>query len=219
MKSCSFLAVSIWLLPSITLAQMAVQLGPRGEVAELRVGKTVYFTDIALSLVKPGWAGNIVDQQAADPTEVRIQKVGNVTTYTVNLHGEGVKVRMRERVTIADDEADLRYEIVPEQDVMTETVMLRGHMPTVTHAGKTSYFVDNDNSSNGLCPAELHRDRYVVYSGGAEWIGFVHPGDGALRVVPQGVALQYQDDRKWNTPAFSLLATCGGGKLPAGNPS
>ena len=41
MKSSSFLAATIWLLPSIALAQVAAQLGPRGEVTELRVGKVV----------------------------------------------------------------------------------------------------------------------------------------------------------------------------------
>lgn len=252
MRSRFLLIVVVWLLPSIALAQLAARLGPRGEIAEIRLGKTVYFTDVAVSLVKPDWAGNIVDQRAAEPAAVRIEKSGKVTTYRYTLQGEGVQVRVQERVDIDDKSVALQYEIVPVQDVLTETVVLRGLMPAETHAGVTHYVVGDVNSSGGLCPAALNRDAYVIYNGAAEWIGFAPRGalalrDGdkmgtgsaapsvgpreprpsevpvpilsqALRVVPQDLALQFQDDRKWNTPGFSLLATTRGGKLPAGKP-
>ena len=181
------------------------------------------------------------DQRAAEPAAVRIEKSGKVTTYRYTLQGEGVQVRVQERVDIDDKSVALQYEIVPVQDVLTETVVLRGLMPAETHAGVTHYVVGDVNSSGGLCPAALNRDAYVIYNGAAEWIGFAPRGalalrDGdkmgtgsaapsvgpreprpsevpvpilsqALRVVPQDLALQFQDDRKWNTPGFSLLAT------------
>ena len=67
-------------------------------------------------------------------------------------------------------------------------------------------------------PAELNEKKYILWSGDPEWLGFGVPGAGGLRVLPRDMGLQLQDDRKWNTPAFGLLATAGGGEHLARKP-
>lgn len=44
-------------------AQISVRVDPRGTLAEVRVGEAVYLRDMAVSLVKPGWSGNLADQR------------------------------------------------------------------------------------------------------------------------------------------------------------
>ena len=134
--------------------------------------------------------------------------------------GEGHSIRLRETAHISADKVALEYEITPEQTVDTEVVLLQGTMPAAIHAGKTSYLViDGGSATRGTCPAELNNDSYIVFGGvAADWIGFTRPGGSGLRVTPGQVSLQFQDNRKWSTPAFALLATGAGGRLAAGKP-
>ncbi|APW58937.1 hypothetical protein [Paludisphaera borealis] len=199
-------------------AQLALQIDARGTLAEVRVGDAIYLSDVAVTLVKPGWTGNLADQRAVDPATVRVHKAGRTTTYTMPLRGENLTAQLIERVTRDGDLVDVQYEVIPDQDVELETVLLQGSLATASHAGKTSYLVGGPTTSRGILPAELNDKNHILWSGDPEWLGFGLPGVGGLRVVPRDMGLQLQDDRKWNTPAFGLLATAGGGEHLARKP-
>ena len=219
MRFLSLLVAAYGLWPAMTHAQLTADFGPRGEITQLRVGELVYFKDVAVSLVKPGWAGQIVDQRAAEAAAVKVEKVGEATIYTVTLTGAGGQFRLRQTARVAADSVALEYELTPEQEVETEAVLLQGTMPTELHAGQTSYLLADGGVSRGRCPAELNRDAYVLFGGAAaEWVGFTRNQDPALRVTSPDANLQFQDNRKWNMPGFALLAISGGGRLPAGKP-
>ncbi len=148
---------------------------------------------------------------------MKVQKQNNSTIYTAALSGPGPTIRLREIATVTPRKVSLEYELTPEQDVETEVVLLQGTMPADVHAGKTHYLVVGEDAARGVCPAELNRDAYVVFGGrSADWVGFTRGNEPALRVIPLGAEVQFQDDRKWNTPGFALLAMAGGGKLAAG---
>jgi len=51
------IAVALCLMPAVAWAQLATEFGPRGEITRLSAGGVVYFQDIAVSLIKPGWSG------------------------------------------------------------------------------------------------------------------------------------------------------------------
>ena len=193
-------------------AQIAVQLDPRGTLNEVKVGDAVYLGDVAVSLVKPGWTGNLADQRNVDPGTVHVYKQGATTTYTMPLKGDSFSGQLIERVTRTDDAVELRYEVIPDRDVEIETVLLRGSLATASHAGKTSYLVGGSKAARGILPTELNAEKYVLWRGEPAWLGFAAPGVGGLRVVPRDMGIQLQDDRKWNTPAFAMLATAGGGE-------
>jgi len=204
------------ILPASAFAQVKATFGPRGEVTELRVGDTLYFTDVAVALVKPGWAGDVVNQRAADPAAVQVEQQGEATVYTMTLAAGEVKVKLREVARVTADKVALEYEVTPEQDTPVETILQQGALATAAHAGKTRYVAADGGLAQGICPAELNPDTYVIFGGrAADWVGFEAPGGPALRVIPEGLNEQFQDDRKWNTPAFTLLSTCGGGTLRA----
>jgi hypothetical protein len=210
-------AIILCLLPVAACGQLTAGFGARGEITELRVRNVVYFTDVALSIIKPGWNGSIVDQRAADPSAVKIEKRGSVTVYAVTLTGEGGPVKLRETVKTAADRLTVEYEVTPGQDMTTECILLQGLMPASVHAGKTGYLVADVGVTRGMCPAELNRDSYLIFGGrAAEWAGFTGPEGSALRVIPKGLILQFQDNRKWNVPGFGLLAMGGIGKLSGG---
>ena len=133
----SLLAAIIWLLPSVGESQVAAQLGPRGEVTELPRGQGRLFHR------HRGVAGSSRAGRAISSTNERLsrqrfgsRRAGNVTTYAVTLpwrRRQGTDERAGDNCR---RRGDLQYEIVPEQDVMTETVMLRGLMPAATHGGR-----------------------------------------------------------------------------------
>ena len=217
MRSCLVTIALLCLAPSLAGAQLHAAFGPRGEITELRVGEVVYFTNVAVSLPKPGWAGSLVDQRAADPASVKTATADGATVYTMTLSGGGAAVQLREVVRVSAERVALEYEVTPEQEVAAEVVMVQGFLPAAVHAGKTRYVVADPGLPQGLLPAEQDPLTHVIVGGrSADWVAFVGPGDSALRVTPTGLALQVQDDRKWSIPAFDLLATSPGGRLPAG---
>ena len=204
-------------MPAASCAQLTADIGPRGEVTRLAVGDVVFFQDVALTLVKPGWSGHLVDQRAADPASVTVVKAAGTTVYTMNLDGEAGKVRLRETVKVTPDRLALAYEVTPERAVDTEAVLLQGQMPVAPHAGTTQYIAADSGLTRGVCPAALPRDSYVLFGErSADWVAFARPGGAVLRVTPTDLILSFQDDRKWNTPAFALLARAAGGRLRAG---
>ena len=107
------------LLPLFACAQMQVMFGPRGEVAEMRVGGVVYLTDAAVSLSKPGWAGALADQRTVDPATVQVSQAEGATVYALALSAEGSPIRLREVVRVAPMKVTLEYELTPEQEVAT----------------------------------------------------------------------------------------------------
>ncbi len=204
-------------LPAACQAQLNVAIEPLGQIREVRVGDVVYLTDLAVAINKPGWTGILVDQRRPDPGSVQVERNGARTTYSLTMSGEGAPIRLRETAEVAPDRVTVRYELTAEKDVPVECVLVQGLMPTAVHAGKTRYVEADGMGTQGLCPAELNAGNYLIVGGrAADWIGFGHPGGTALRVIPEAMDLQFQDNRKWDTPAFGLLATTGSGKLAAG---
>lgn len=205
------------LLPSLAFAQLQATIGPRGEITQLRNGDVVYFTDVAVSLVKPGWSGDLLNQRTTDPAAVTVETVNGATVYTVALSNDTAKATLRETVTVTPEAVSVQYELTPEQDIDVETVLLQGLMPIPVHGGVTRFVAANGGVAQGTCPAELNPATYVIFGGrAAELIGFMGPAGTAVRVTPTGVTTQFQDNRKWNTPSFALQHSAPGGRLAAG---
>ncbi len=212
MKTAFALILTSVLGQSPAPAQIAVELDRRGALAQVKVGDAVYLSDVAVSLVKPGWTGNLADQRSVDPGSVHVSKRGATTTYTMPLNGDSFTGQLIERVTRGDDAVELWYEVIPDADVEIECVLLRGSLAAASHAGKTSYLVGGSDAARGVLPAELDAARYILWGGDPEWLGFAAPGAGGLRVIPRDMGLQLQDDRKWTPPGFAVLAPAGGGE-------
>ena len=197
------MAVALWLLPAVAWAQFDAKFGPRGEITRLSAGGVVYFENISLSLIKPGWSGRLADQGAVDPRSVKVEKQNDSTVYTATLSAPGGTIRLREIARVAPRKVTLEYEVTPEQDVETEVVLLQGTMPADVHAGKTRYTVVGDEVARGVCPAELNRDGYVVFGGrSADWVGFTRRGEPALRVTPAPRACSFRTIANGTSPAL-----------------
>ena len=209
--------VFLALLPTLALAQLKATVGSRGELAELRNGDVVYFTDVAVSLVKPGWSGDLLSQRTADPAAVTVQTANGATTYSLSLTNGATRATLRETVRVTSESVVVQYELTPAQDLDVQAVLLQGLMPTAVHAGVTRYVAADGGVTQGTCPAELSPNSYIVFGGrAADWLAFTRPDGTALRIIPSGLTSQFQDNRKWNTPGFALQGDAGGGKLAAG---
>ncbi len=205
------------LLTSFAGAGFQATFGPHGEIAEVRVGDVVYFTDVAVSVTRPGWSGDIVNQRTVPPASVKIAQTGGTTVYLATLTSQGSKIGMREVARVAPNRVTLEYEITPEGDVESEALVVEGTMPTAVHAGTTRYIVGDAGVLRGVCPAEPDPNTHLIFGArAAEWLGLLGPAGTALRVAPTHAVLQLQDSRKWGSPGFMLLVLGGGGHLSAG---
>ncbi len=74
-------AATFWLLPAIACAQLAAEFGPRGEITRLSVGDTVYFENVAVSLIKPGWSGRWPSRRRSIPVRYR-SRSGIIRRFT-----------------------------------------------------------------------------------------------------------------------------------------
>ena len=90
MRIAFALALLAALGPSSAPAQLALKIDRRGTLTEIRVGDAIYLKDVAVTLVKPDWTGNLADQRAVDPATVRVHKAGATTTYTMPLRGDAL---------------------------------------------------------------------------------------------------------------------------------
>ncbi|WP_165251223.1 DUF5060 domain-containing protein [Paludisphaera soli] len=217
MKTASWTAVLVCLAVAPARAQLAVEADARG-VVEARVGGTAYLSDLAVSVVKPGWSGDLANQRAVDPSTVKVHREGATTTYTMPLAGGPLSGLLIERITRENDGVTLEFEVIPDREAELEAVLLRGSLATAEHAGKTAYLVAEPDGPRGVLPASLDADRYVVWSGDPDWLGLERPGSGGLRLTPRDVRFQLQDDRKWDASHFSLLMTASGGEVLARKP-
>jgi len=213
----------LWLgaLAGVSHAQLGAQLGPRGEILELKVADTVYLRDVGVTLIKPGWGGSFGDQRALDPASVTATERDGATVYEATVSVEGAVWELRETARVTPEALTVDYEITPQTEITVETILGGGLIPTDIHAGRTRYIAAGvDSVAEGLCPAELNDPGYAFLSGrGMEWLGLVGPNGTALRVTPTDISLGMQDNRKWNTQAFQLMAATGQGRLAAGNPT
>ncbi len=211
------LAVGACLLPLLAAAQMQARFGPRGEIDELRVGGVVFVTAAAVALAAPGWAGTLADQRTVDPAMVRVSTAEGATVYVLALSAGGAPIHLREVVRMAPDRVSIEYELTPEQDVTTACVHVQSLLPAPVHAGVTRYIVAGERVATGLLPATLDAATHLIVGGGAaDWVGFLGDAGSALRVTPRDVTVQLQDNRRWDVPAFGLLASGPGGRLAAG---
>jgi hypothetical protein len=205
------------LLPLVVAAQMQVTFGPRGEIAELRMGDVVYLTDAAVVLSKPGWSGTLAGQRTVSPASVQVSTAAGATVYGMDLPVTGGVLRLRETVRIAPDQVRIDYELTPGLDVAAEAVYVQCMLPASIHAGVTRYAMAGATVAQGLLPATVNPDSHVIVGSGlVDWAAFAAPGGGALRIVPTDLTVQLQDNRRWDLPCFGLLATCPGGRLQAG---
>jgi len=217
MKTAIRLALLLGLAAAPARAQLAIEADARG-VVEARVGGTAYLADLAVSVVKPGWSGDLADQRAVDPADVKVHREGSTTTYAMPLAGGPLSGRLVERIVRDADGATLEFSVFPDRDVEVEAILLRGSLATAEHAGKTAYYAAGPEPRIGLLPAALDAERYVAWSGEPEWLGLERPGSGGLRMAPIDARVQVQDDRKWGSPAFAVLLTTGGGEMLARKP-
>lgn len=198
-------------------AQLRASFGPHGEVVSLRVGGVEYLRQIAVMAVRPGWSGTLAEQGAVAPSDVRVQRGKDATTCVMALRGEGVSIRLRQTASLSGATLRLDYAATPERAIEVQHILIRAMMPADVHAGRTRYYRAGTGGLSALCPAEPSRDDYIlVGAGSSPWLGFAAQGGGALKVTARGASLQFQDDRKWDTPAFELFAAVPGGVLPAG---
>jgi hypothetical protein len=217
MKTASWTTLLVCLVVAPARAQLAVEADARG-VIEARVGGTSYLSDLAVSVVKPGWSGDLANQRAVDPATVKVHREGATTTYTMPLAGGPLSGLLIERITREKDGATLEFEVVPDREVELEVVLLKGSLATAEHAGNTAFLVAGPDGPRGVLPAALDADRYVVWSGDPDWLGLERPGSGGLRLTPRDVRFQLQDDRKWDAPHFGLQMTTSGGEVLARKP-
>lgn len=209
--------VGACLLPLVAVAQMQAHLGPRGEIAELRVGGVVFVTDAGVALAAPGWAGTLADQRTVDPATVQVSTAEGATVYTLALAAGGIPIRLREVVRVTPDRVSIEYELTPEQDVTTACVHVQSLLPAPVHAGLTRYIVAGERVATGLLPAARDAATHLIVGGhAADWVGFLGADGAALRVTPTDLTVQLQDNRRWDVPGFGLLASGPGGKLAAG---
>lgn len=203
-------------LPGLARGQIAVEADGRG-VATVRVGGATYLTDLGVSVIRPGWKGDLANQRAVDPAEVEIYREGAATTYVVPLKDPlpGVLI---ERIIPDKEGVSLEIEVIPDQEAELEAVLLCGSLATADHAGKTAFDVVGDPSARGVLPAALDADRSVVWGGTPESIRLERPGAGGLTIVPGDARVQLQDERKRNASHFSLMLTTSGGEVLARKP-
>lgn len=215
---CLRAALALCVLPAIAhAAPLAVEFGPCGEVTSLKVGETLYCTDLALTVSRPGWDGSVLDQRNPVPGSVRTRKSGEVTTWTATLQGEGVRARFRQTARLSPDRLSLRYELTPDRAVPIERVYLNPGVPTAVHAGRTRYVLADPGLPQGLLPAERDPLTHVIVPGrAADWIGLLGPGADALQIAPAGLTVQLQDARRWDIPVFGLLMTSPRNRLVPG---
>jgi hypothetical protein len=186
---------------------LAATLGPRGEVAEVRVGGVLALQDMSLSIVPPGWQGSYGAQKAPERCEVVKREEGGATVFEGVLRGDGKSARFREKVEARPDVVRVQYEVTPEQDVRVETILVDGYLPEEGNAGKAAWHIsDGWTVQEGLFPGKLP-DPYVL--GGladAEW---------AAWTTGQGVGLKFQptmgprrchvqDARQFGIPAIEI---------------
>ncbi|NLI00381.1 MAG: DUF5060 domain-containing protein [Chthonomonadales bacterium] len=198
-------------------ARPRFDFGPAGDIRVIADGSAIYFTGFGLRVIKPGWSGTLADQAAADPQGISKHAERGAVTYTMTLKGDGVSFRLRQTVARTPTSVRIGYMLTPDRDVPVETVMLQGAMPVAPHAGRTRYVVASAAINSARCPATLPENR-ILYGGPADWMAFSAPGVEALVIEPEGLSLQFQDDRAFNRQEFALLATAGGGNLTANRP-
>jgi hypothetical protein len=205
------------LLPLLAAAQVHVTLGPRGEIAEVRVGDVLYATDAGVALAAPGWVGTLADQRTVDPATVQVSQDAGTTVYSMILTAGAARLRLREVVRVTPAEVNVDYELTPEQEVTTASVHVQSLLPAAVHAGTTRYLVVGERVAAGLLPAAMDTTTHLVVGGrAADWVGFLGADGSALRVTPTDLMVQLQDNRKWDVPGFGLLANGPSGTLPAG---
>ncbi|WP_337173146.1 DUF5060 domain-containing protein [Paludisphaera sp.] len=191
--------------------QLTVEADGRG-VVSVSVGGTPYLTDLGVSVVKPGWSGELANQRAADPAEVSIQQDGATTIHVVPLRDPMPGVLIA-RVVREPGQVRLEYEVIPDEGEEIEAVVLGGTLAAGEHAGRTAYFIGDPGGDRGTLPATLDADRYIQWSGQPDWIGLERPGAGGLRIDPRRDRVQLQDDRKWGGDGFRLMLQASGGEI------
>ena len=106
------------LLVAPARGQLTVEADGRG-VVSVSVGGTPYLTDLGVSVVKPGWTGELANQRAADPSEVSIREEGATTSYIVPLRGPMPGVLIT-RVVRETDQVRLEYQVIPDDGAEIE---------------------------------------------------------------------------------------------------
>lgn len=211
MRSAALIVALSCLLVAPAGAQVTVEADGRG-VASVSVGGTPYLTDLGVTVVRPGWSGELANQRKVDPAEVSIREEGATTTYVVPLRDPlpGVLI---ERIIRKPDGVRLEFEVIPDHEAELEAVVLGGAVATAEHAGKTAYLIGDAGGDRGPLPAQLDADHYILAGGRPDWIGLERPGAGGLRVDPRGDRIQLQDDRKWGSDHFRLMLLASGGEV------
>jgi hypothetical protein len=210
-------ALAALCLGPLAPAQPRIEFGPKGEIKAVADGAAVYFSNVELRVVRPGWSANLASQVASKAEGLSVRRDGRRTIYSMTLQGEGAAFRLHQTVGRVPGGLEINYELTPDRDVVCETLMLQGLLPAGTHAGRTEWIVASSTLKRSRCPATLP-DPYMLFGGKADWMAFAAPGARPLMLIPHGLSLQFQDDRQFGFPQFSLLCSAANGKLVGGKP-
>jgi len=196
---------------------LTITPGKKGEISSVRSGDTVFFRDAALRIARPGWSGMIAEQINLDTADVRMETDRGASVYRFTLKGAEGSFAVRQTIKRTANTAQVVYEVTPKQAIQIEALLFSARMPAEGHAGRTRYFGVEHGVSATMCPTEVRQnDHVLIGAGSTPSIGFIVPGNAALRVGAIDAILQFQDDRKWGMPGYELFASAGNGALAAG---
>ncbi len=155
-------AITLLVLAAPSLSQLDMRLGSCGEIDEILVGGRPYFRDFGVTIIRPGWEGNYGDQRDADPSTARATGADDRLTFEVTLGEAGASWSLRQEVRREPGAVTIEWEITPLTDILAETILVGGLMPTDEHAGRTRYVAASaDALIEGLCPADLDAEAYA----------------------------------------------------------
>lgn len=216
-----FVPLLVLALPALVAeAGVTYQVDPRGIVARMDVGSCPFLTAAGVSLVAPGWRGNLGDQHALKPSAVEVTRHAGETIYAGVLSGKTGRTRLRQVVRPIARGVRLEYELTPEVELAVEAVLFRAEIPMQPHRGSTRYVAcGSEEVKSGVFPPELPAQYHFLPGGAYEWLALVAADGTALRLKSEGMSLGMQDARKFGGSQYELFCSAAArGKLAAGKP-
>lgn len=184
------------------------KLDARGVVTRLQVGSTLYLQDAAVSLIAPGWRGNLGSQQACKPDAVEVQHTVGATIYRSVLQEGSRRTRLVETVRPIERGVRFEYELTPEAEMPLEGILFQATIPLQPHCGTTRYVAQRDDEvTAALFPRELAAAAYRFFStSDCGWLALAAADGSALRIKPEHLSLALQDGRKFGGSVYQFQA-------------
>jgi hypothetical protein len=192
----------------------------RGIVSRLDVEGCVFFEEMGMGLVAPGWRGSLGDQHALAEKSVTVTHGKQETIYESVLVGKSQRARLRQVVRPIAGGVRLEYELTPEVELQVETIALRATIPAAPHRNTTHYVaLSGEEFDTGRFPQELPVQYHFLPGRLQEWVALVAANGAAVRLRAEGLTLGMQDTRKFGGKHYELLAcSMVRGRLAPGKP-